>query len=106
MKQKIKTHFCENPICPNHNLELNDENHYHDTDADVTGSICGILRTYPYAIIKQRTKKGLTQADLAKKIGTKQSAISRLERGTYNPSLAFLKKIAKALDKELHVCFQ
>ena len=57
-------------------------------------------------IIKQRLDKGLTQAGLAKKIGTKQSAISRLECGMYNPSLAFLQKIAKALDKKLHVCFQ
>jgi ribosome-binding protein aMBF1 (putative translation factor) len=55
------------------------------------------------AIIKARAKYGLTQADLAKKIGTKQSAISRLESGTYNPSLAFLKKLAKALNAKLEI---
>ncbi|MDA2922548.1 helix-turn-helix transcriptional regulator [Patescibacteria group bacterium AH-259-L07] len=56
-------------------------------------------------IIEQRLKQGLTQAELAKKIGTKQSAISRLERGTYNPTVSFLRKIAEALGTELHIYF-
>ena len=54
-------------------------------------------------LIDRRTKQGLTQSALARKIGTKQSAISRLESGSYNPSLAFLKKVANALDSELTV---
>lgn len=54
-------------------------------------------------IIEKRLKQGLTQAELAKKIGTKQSAISRLECGTYNPTVAFLRKLADALDTELHI---
>lgn len=56
-------------------------------------------------IIEERVKQGLTQVELAKKLGTKQSAISRVERGTYNPTLAFLRKLAKALGKELRVSF-
>lgn len=54
-------------------------------------------------LIKKRIEKGLTQEELAWKTGTKQSAISRLESGSYNPSLAFLQKIAKALDTRLKV---
>lgn len=54
-------------------------------------------------LINQRIKVGLTQAELAKKIGTKQSAISRLERGDYNPSVAFLRKVAEALGSELRI---
>lgn len=54
-------------------------------------------------IIEKRIKQGLTQAELAKKIGTKQSAISRLERGSYNPTVAFLKNVAKALNSELYI---
>jgi ribosome-binding protein aMBF1 (putative translation factor) len=57
------------------------------------------------AIIKKRLSKGLTQASLAKKMGTKQSAIARVESGNYNPSIAFLEKIAKALDTKVVVSF-
>lgn len=52
-------------------------------------------------IIEKRLAKGFTQATLAHKIGTKQSAIARLESGNYNPSLVFMEKIAKALDTKL-----
>lgn len=56
-------------------------------------------------IIEKRMNQGLTQKELAKKIGTKQSAISRLEGGTYNPTVSFLKNLAEALGTELHICF-
>jgi ribosome-binding protein aMBF1 (putative translation factor) len=56
-------------------------------------------------IIKLRLEKGLSQKDLAERVGTKQSAISRLENGEYNPSIEFLSKVANALGKELNVKF-
>ena len=56
-------------------------------------------------LIRLRLEKGLSQKDLADLVGTKQSAISRLENGSYNPSIEFLNKIAIALDTELHVTF-
>lgn len=55
------------------------------------------------ALIKRRLEKGLTQKELAKRVGTKQSAIARLESGTYNPSLDFLKKVTHALDARLRI---
>ena len=54
-------------------------------------------------IIKKRLEKGLTQKELARKIGTKQSAISRLESGSYNPSLSILRKVADALDENIEI---
>ncbi|MBN4051127.1 MAG: transcriptional regulator [Alkaliphilus sp.] len=57
-------------------------------------------------IILLRTQKGFSQKDLADRVGTKQSAISRLENGTYNPSILFLNKLARALDKECHISFK
>jgi DNA-binding XRE family transcriptional regulator len=54
-------------------------------------------------IIMARKEKNLTQKDLAELIGTRQSNISRLESGNYNPSLEFLNKIAHAVGKELEV---
>ena len=54
-------------------------------------------------IIMARKEKNLTQKGLAQLIGTKQSNISRLESGNYNPSLDFLQKIASAMGKRLEV---
>ncbi|KKW22350.1 MAG: Helix-turn-helix domain protein [Parcubacteria group bacterium GW2011_GWA2_51_12] len=56
-------------------------------------------------IIQKRLKQGLTQKQLAKKAGTRQPVISRLERGTYNPTVKFLHRIADALGVELRVSF-
>ncbi len=54
-------------------------------------------------VISKRLEKGLTQKQLAEKVGTKQSAIARLESGSSNPSFAFLRKVARALDTQLQV---
>lgn len=60
-----------------------------------------------YEIIKQiiaeRSSQNLTQKELATRIGIRQSHISRLECGNYNPSVEFLQKIAEGLGKELHI---
>ena len=60
-----------------------------------------------YALIRQiidkRLKLGLSQKTLAEKVGTRQSAISRLESGNYNPSLFFLKKVAAAFGSEVRI---
>ncbi len=52
-------------------------------------------------IIELRLKKGLSQDDLAQRVGTKQSAIARVESGRANPSISFLEKVAKALSSKL-----
>lgn len=54
-------------------------------------------------VLRKRLEKGLTQKQLADKIGTKQSAIARLEGGNSNPSIAFLEKVSKALGGKLQV---
>ncbi|MBU0457991.1 helix-turn-helix domain-containing protein [Patescibacteria group bacterium] len=61
--------------------------------------------TIAQTVIEHRIKEGLTQSELAKKVGTRQSAISRLESGNYNPSINFLEKVAKALNLNLTVSF-
>ena len=47
-------------------------------------------------IQKTRQRAGLTQADLAQRVGTTQSAISRLENGRVRPSLETIERLAKA----------
>ncbi len=54
-------------------------------------------------MIQKRIEKGLTQKQIACKIGTRQSAISRFESGAYNPTLSFLQKIAGALETRLQI---
>lgn len=54
-------------------------------------------------VIRKRIEKGMTQKQLAQKMGTKQSAISRFERGSVNSSVAFLDKVARALGGKLQV---
>ena len=48
-----------------------------------------------------REEKGITQSEFAKKIGTTQSAIARMENGEQNMSTAMLSKISEALGKNL-----
>ena len=57
-------------------------------------------------VIQSRSEQNITQKELAERIGIKQSNISRLESGNYNPSLEFLKKIASGLGKEVHIEFR
>jgi transcriptional regulator with XRE-family HTH domain len=55
--------------------------------------------------LKARASAGITQAEVAKRIGTTQSAIARLESGRakHSPSLATLQKYAHALDCRLEL---
>lgn len=58
------------------------------------------------AVIAARLKKGLTQKQLADKLKTRQSVISRVESANTTPSLSFLKRLAQALDTSLQVQFK
>ena len=52
-------------------------------------------------IAKARYRKAMTQAELAKKIGTSQSAINRIEHGKQNASLEIILKISRALGQRI-----
>ena len=58
-----------------------------------------------YQILLLRKKKKMSQAALAKKIGTKQSNIARMEAGEQNFSIGMLQKIAQVFNKDLKVSF-
>lgn len=58
------------------------------------------------ALIRLRLAKGLTQAQLAELLNTKQESIARLESGSSLPSLSTVKKVADALDAELEISLQ
>ncbi|MBW1617055.1 MAG: helix-turn-helix transcriptional regulator [Deltaproteobacteria bacterium] len=58
-------------------------------------------------LLSARKERGLTQADIAEKMGTKAPAITRLESslatGGHSPSLTTLRKYASALGYSLSV---
>ena len=61
------------------------------------------------AILKARREAGMTQAEVAERMGTKAPAVARLESalvsGKHSPSLSTLRKYAAALGKRLEVRF-
>lgn len=58
-------------------------------------------------LLQARKNAGLTQAQVAERMGTKATAITRLESGlasgTHGPSYATLKKYATAVGKKLQI---
>jgi predicted transcriptional regulator len=55
------------------------------------------------ALVKARTDAKMSQADLAKRIGTTQSAIARLEGGKVSPSISTLRRYAEATGTQLQI---
>ena len=55
------------------------------------------------ALVRARTAAKLTQAELARRLGTTQSAIARLEGGGVSPSFTTLRRYAEATGTQLTV---
>lgn len=53
-----------------------------------------------------RKQKGMSQLDLSLEAGVNKNYISDLERGSRNPSITLLEKIARALDIDLSTLFK
>jgi DNA-binding XRE family transcriptional regulator len=57
--------------------------------------------------LKARQEAGLTQAQVAERMGTKASAVARLEsaliNGKHSPSVATLRKYARAVNRRLEI---
>ena len=67
-------------------------------DYDINTELCQL-------IISTRNSLNITQNQLAEKSGVTQSNISKIENGSYHPSISTLKKIANALGKRLVIDF-
>lgn len=57
-------------------------------------------------VIQRRAELGLTQEQLAERMGTSHSAISRVESGQHRTSVATLERLADALDARLVMAFE
>lgn len=55
------------------------------------------------AIIDARIKRKITQKELAKRMGTGQAVVSRLEGANASPSLSLIKRLASALNLKLEL---
>jgi transcriptional regulator with XRE-family HTH domain len=54
-------------------------------------------------LIEARTRAGLTQAEVAERMGTSQSTIARLESGGAKPSLSTLRRFAQATGTQIRI---
>ena len=57
-------------------------------------------------VIGARTHADLSQAELAQRMGTSQSAIARLESGRFKPSTRTLEKLAAATGMKLRIVME
>jgi len=62
--------------------------------------------TLASAVIEARSRAGLTQQELARKMGTTQPAVARLESGRARPSLRTLERLAAATGSRLLISFE
>lgn len=58
------------------------------------------------AVIAARNRAGLTQMELALKMGTTQPAVARMEGGRIQPSLRTLQRLAHATGSKLMIRFE
>jgi len=61
----------------------------------------GELKQLGASVRKIRTQKGLTQTELANKIGKDHPSVNKLENGKVNPSYLFLLEVCQGLEVEL-----
>jgi transcriptional regulator with XRE-family HTH domain len=57
-------------------------------------------------LIAARARAGLTQAEVAERMGTSQSTVARLESGGAQPSLSTLKRFAKATGAQVRITLE
>jgi transcriptional regulator with XRE-family HTH domain len=57
------------------------------------------------AIVEARTSQNLTQKELSERTGIAQTEISKLEKGTRNPSVKLLQRLADGMGMVLDISF-
>lgn len=62
--------------------------------------------TVARALIEARTRAGFSQAELAARMETTQSAVARMESGRTRPSTRTLEKVARATGTRLRIHFE
>lgn len=88
-------------------LDKQIEKHLKDKDFKMHFESAEAKRVLAQEIALIRKLRKLSQADLARRIGTKQQSIARLENPNDKrmPSLLFLERVTKALNRKLVISF-
>jgi transcriptional regulator with XRE-family HTH domain len=81
--------------------ELRSERASQDPDIDVHAAQARLRFDLAQLVYDLRTGEDLTQAELAKRMGTTQSAIARLEAGGTNPTAELLQRLGTAVGVRL-----
>ena len=66
----------------------------------------GPIHALVFELVEARHRAGLTQAQLAERMGTTQSAIARLENARHMPSLGMAARYAEAVGQRLDIHLQ
>jgi len=76
-----------------------------NNDPEYTQAFIDMEEEFQFAgeLIKARIRSGLTQKQLAEKMGTTQSTIARLESGASIPTLRSLKRYAQATGSRIKI---
>ena len=98
-KQKI---FQNRPEVKDAYDALHDEYEAISAGYDALGPRYNIIR----AEKESRRAIGMSQKELAERMGTAQSNISRFESGNYNPTVDFLQRMASSLGKTLRITLE
>ena len=59
-----------------------------------------------YSLEEARKYLNISQVELSKKTGIIQADISRIERGSANPSISILKRLAESMGMNLKIIFE
>jgi ribosome-binding protein aMBF1 (putative translation factor) len=62
-----------------------------------------VARAVAIRVIEYRAEHGITQTELARRLGMKQPAVARLEAGEHTPSLDTLARLSSALGIDFHI---
>ena len=77
--------------------------HLEDPEFRAEWERTAVARAVAILIVGYRIEHDLTQTGLARKLGMKQPAISRLEAGDHNPSFETLSRLSRVLGIEFHI---
>lgn len=71
--------------------------HLEDPEFRAAWERLALARAVAIAVVGYRAKQGLTQAQLAQRLGVRQPHIARLELGEHTPSIEMLQRLSRVL---------